>query len=773
MPLWSAEDYSTYSDATGAGCWARLLVQNVGYGYSATISWYLIGSFTRGRHYDADGLLRAEWPSSGHWEVTPMAWMTMHWTLFAQPGWVVATCSTVQCKLAGGGDYAVLVSPDRRDVTVIIETFLHSNSRCIRQDPPDWSVVRQTVTIALPAGFGQAHRDGGVAPSLNVWKSCTGWRYPANDDSYLIKQAPLEVSSTGQVQLVAEVNCYYTLTTVTGVVKPSLPLARAEEDPRPAFFPLPFSEDFEGVTAGGEAPFFGDQEGKWETVPAGGGRSGQASQQQLRALKPWPILEPQCNDHGAPISIIGDMFFESVRVTADLLIVEHGVGVAVALRLRVSSAPKNIRGVSPGVFLYVGATPGVVQAGGHANPGGTLPAPNTHRDGWTLCADSYCNLVLKRGQLPGGANSSVVGQWHTVSLEVTDNVASGSIDSTDVFSHVWLKPSPVPSSAPTPPLPSPIVQRCINNTTLLAAGRVIAGGDYRQLVLPPPGNSTADIHACSKACCADGQCSAWAVAKGKCWLKHHGWSIRTLVGGEAACAVRPAGPPPPPPAPPLLSIPPSGWAGVAGTIGLSQVDNFKLVGTASPGGAAAAVPCQQTVPAVGSVVVSTPCDYPQARTQWETVAPGGGVIRLVPSRNGSHGSSNGDVRRPAAAATTAAAQSELCLGVSANATEADDRPLTLVLCHSNSALIYDVSTGRISPRSDASHCVTAVQRTSDDSSARQMVLSTCKAIPSETQQFQYNPGTGALRPKTSSCIATSHGESTRVQYRDCCAAVCM
>jgi len=38
MALWSAEDYSTYSDATGAGCWARLLVQNVGYGYSATIS---------------------------------------------------------------------------------------------------------------------------------------------------------------------------------------------------------------------------------------------------------------------------------------------------------------------------------------------------------------------------------------------------------------------------------------------------------------------------------------------------------------------------------------------------------------------------------------------------------------------------------------------------------------------------------------------------------------------------------------------------------------
>ena len=38
---------STYSDATGAGCWGRLLVQNMGWDLSATISWYLI-SFARG-----------------------------------------------------------------------------------------------------------------------------------------------------------------------------------------------------------------------------------------------------------------------------------------------------------------------------------------------------------------------------------------------------------------------------------------------------------------------------------------------------------------------------------------------------------------------------------------------------------------------------------------------------------------------------------------------------------------------------------------------------
>ena len=162
VPLWSSEDYSTYSDATGAGCWARLLVQNAGWGYGATIAWYLIGSFARGMHYGSDGLLRAEWPSSGHWEVTPMAWMTMHWTLFTEPGWGILGCpatghsphyssSRTNCALQGGGNYAVVLS--KIDVTVVVQTFDHNASQCIRNDPQQaWDVADfQTVAIALVA----------------------------------------------------------------------------------------------------------------------------------------------------------------------------------------------------------------------------------------------------------------------------------------------------------------------------------------------------------------------------------------------------------------------------------------------------------------------------------------------------------------------------------------------------------------------------------------------------------------------------------------------
>ena len=256
------------------------------------------------------------------------------------------------------------------------------------------------------------------------------------------------------------------------------------------------------------------------------------------------------------------------------------MGAGIALRVRVSSAPKNIRGVTPGLFLYIGATPGLRTDGGHDNPGGLTPAPNVAQAGWTLCADSYCNAVLKHGPLPAAAGP-VVGRWHTTELEVTDNVASGSIDRISIFSGVGIAPSLPPPPPPPPPPPTPpVVQQCTTNTTLLPSNKAIAGGDYQQVLLPPSANASAHIEFCARSCCADSTCSAWAIAKGKCWLKHTGWSIEVLPEGEDACAVRPGGPVPPPTPPhALVRIPPSGWAGIAATLGLSQVDNFKLRGT--------------------------------------------------------------------------------------------------------------------------------------------------------------------------------------------------
>ena len=45
-PLWASEDYSTFNDLIGGGCWARLINQNyVNGNMTATISWNLIASY--------------------------------------------------------------------------------------------------------------------------------------------------------------------------------------------------------------------------------------------------------------------------------------------------------------------------------------------------------------------------------------------------------------------------------------------------------------------------------------------------------------------------------------------------------------------------------------------------------------------------------------------------------------------------------------------------------------------------------------------------------
>ena len=213
-------------------------------------------------------------------------------------------------------------------------------SRC---DPPDWAVAEtQTVDFQLQA----------VDPlpaKVHAWRSCSGWEYPAADDGWFEQQPDVTVASSGALQVEVRADCMYTFTTIAGVTKPAVPAVV----PHSASFPLPYADDFDGMTVGAEAPFFGDQMGKFETMPAGSGRSGNVSRQQL-PLGDWPI----CNrGHSQPISIIGDMFFEDVEVSADILIETAGVGAGLALRVRNACF---FRGVTPGVYLFVGdSTPAV------------------------------------------------------------------------------------------------------------------------------------------------------------------------------------------------------------------------------------------------------------------------------------------------------------------------------------------------------------------------------------------------------------------------------
>ena len=758
IPLWSSEDYSTYSDAIGAACWGRLLVQNAGWGYSATISWYMISAYARGMHYVGDGFIRAEWPTSGHWELTPMTWITMHWTLFTKPGWRILPCAdlhgapgagtpkTGACALKGGGNYAVLRSGGGgEDFSIMIHAYRHVASQCIRQDPTgDWPIAAtQTATFSV-----NVKKDAGRM--LHVWRSCAGWRYPSLNDGYLEKQnASVVVSAKGTFNITVDADCYYTVTTITNRTKPAPPASlraslstpssalsssTAPSSSQTSAFPLPYFEDFEGPTAGGEASNFGDQMGKWETVPAGGGRTGHASRQQLGLDAPWPIIEPQCNDHSTPLSIIGDLFWESVRVTADVLVEEEkGVGAGLALRVRMA----NTRDTAPGLFLWIGALPGSpTQSGTHHNPGGLAPSTTTplKKGGWALCADSMCSLgVIKQG-ITVAAAAVASSTWHTLSLAThPGGYASGTLNGVALFHNLSVGPPP-------PPSPTSSQATCARNTILLPASKIVLGTNYDVVTLGTPLNSSA-VAKCLALCCTASKCMSWAVQAGKCWLKSDAVVADAAKGEvEFAKAVKPGNTPTP--APVATLVPPSGWAAIVATLGGSQVDNFKLEGLADGGGGGGGVAkCAATTPAAGIAVSSTPCDQEGAWTHWVVRAgKDGGGLKLDP--------------HPATPSVL------LCLGASG----------ALIPCASASpkSLVYHNATdGQLHVgASDSASCMIAVQKEATDEHAATVRVAPCTGA----QRFQLNPNTGALRSKGSECVASFTGAI--VQYRDCCIAVC-
>ena len=679
----------------------------------------------------------------------------MHWTRFVQPGWRALPCTdasvpTGRCALAGGGNYAAMASPDSGDIAIIVHAFRHNTSKCIRCDPPDWTVAdKQAVSFAL----------GGLSPkAVHVWRSCSGWEYPSATDGWFEQQPDASVGAGGALDVEIEADCMYTFTTVGGVTKPPVPATT----PHSAAFPLPYEEDFDGMLVGAEAPYFGDQMGKFETVAAGGGRAGNVSRQQL-PLGTWPI----CNrGHSQPLSIIGDFFFADVEVSADIFIETAGVGAGLALRVRNACF---FRGVTPGVYLFVGdATPAIPQIRNPDDPncgfqGGIPSLPNIplNASEWKICSNSYCDgTPIASGKLPAAWG---VGEWHRLSLTTVGDEATAAMDGTEFFRGPMTVPhAALPAGARatqdgTAEL-SMSVPSCAANMTVLPHGEILAGDDYRQTQLQ---SDPSDVKHCVEACCADNRCSSWAVATSAgptsptcrhnsvcCFLKD-GVPKPQKRSGELAAGFKPGhhggGPAPAPSGPPHPQlpfggvVPVSGWAALVTTLGGVQYDNFKIDGKAPGGGAVAA--CGSGMPAAGDEVVSTPCDAPNARAAWEKLPSG--QLRLRSTK--------------------------LCLGSSGGAA-------VLASCGSDEAeaaalLTHDRATGRIISASAATCLdVTSFPGAGGKQWPQAVTNASCVPIPDEKQQYQFHPATGALRPKASTCIAGF--ASTVNQYRDCCLAVC-
>ncbi len=297
-PLWSSEDQpnggggpilSRDWDAGG-----KILAER----YNSN---YLEGHFTKTEiwspitsYYDIlaapnSGLMYANTPWSGHYNVQSAIWVTAHTTQFAQPGWMYLDRSSGY--LPQGGSYVTLKSPDGKNWSVVLETID--------------SKLPQHVTFKLTGGLSSS--------DVHIWETNKTRTF-----DHVMDSEPIH----GSFSYDFDPDSLYSLTTTTGQGKGSA------QPPTAKSFPIPYSETFEKTPFNKAAKYLSDQDGAFEVHPCLY-RTGRCLQQVILTRPiPWDALPD-------PWTLAGDESWTDYRVAVDVLISETG---PVTLMGRIDSA---------------------------------------------------------------------------------------------------------------------------------------------------------------------------------------------------------------------------------------------------------------------------------------------------------------------------------------------------------------------------------------------------------------------------------------------------
>ena len=121
-PLWSSEDcWAGTKGWPRTAAVAKICNRNYIQGkMTTTVIWALITSYYDNLPDPDCGLIRANTPWSGHYEVQAI-WAAAHTTQFTQPGWKYLDGQACGL-LPGGGSYVTLKATNGSDYSVILET---------------------------------------------------------------------------------------------------------------------------------------------------------------------------------------------------------------------------------------------------------------------------------------------------------------------------------------------------------------------------------------------------------------------------------------------------------------------------------------------------------------------------------------------------------------------------------------------------------------------------------------------------------------------------
>lgn len=298
--LWSTEDQPEFGPGGGISSrdWepgGKSLAQIYNRNYidgrmTKTEIWSPVTSYYDNLAAPHSGLMYANTPWSGNYDVQSTIWVTAHTTQFAKPAWhyIDNACG----YLPGGGSYVTLKSPSSGDFSVVVET--------IGAGSP------QQVRFELGGALSRA--------PMHVWRS--------DGKTMFARQSDAEQSG-GSFRFTFEPDALYTLTTTIGQGKGTA----APPPARP--FPFPYRDDFESTAIGGTPKYLSDQDGVFEVQPCAANRKGRCLTQVV-TTKPisWGI-SPE------PFTYLGDQNWTDYTVRVDAMLPGDG---EIALLGRVDSA---------------------------------------------------------------------------------------------------------------------------------------------------------------------------------------------------------------------------------------------------------------------------------------------------------------------------------------------------------------------------------------------------------------------------------------------------
>lgn len=280
-PLWSSEDqpnggsgpFLSREWSVGGRILAHLYNRNYLEGtLTATEIWSPITSYYDILAAPNSGLMYANTPWSGHYDVQGAIWATAHTTQFAQPGWQYLDSSSGY--LPEKGTYVALHSPDKKD----------------------WSLVLETIDAKRPQKVVFRIAGGLIAKDVHVWET---------NNSRTFEHVTDITPEGDSFEYTFDPDSLYSLTTTTGQGKGT---ARpSAETP----FPLPYSDDFEGTPLGHTPKYLSDQDGAFE-VHRCNGREGNCLEQVITE-KPI-VWGPLPN----PFTLAGDESWRDYNIIADV-----------------------------------------------------------------------------------------------------------------------------------------------------------------------------------------------------------------------------------------------------------------------------------------------------------------------------------------------------------------------------------------------------------------------------------------------------------------------